>query len=468
MIKEGLGLYTDLYQLTMGQAYLKDGLSETPACFDYFFRKIPFGGGYVVFAGLGDLLELLAELRFGPEDLDYLRSLGFGAEFIDYLKDFRFEGSILSALEGEMVFPLEPFVRVEGRLIEAQLVETLLLNVLNFESLIATKASRMRLAAGDRILSDFGLRRAHGFGGVQASRAAAIGGFDSTSNVYAAHRFGLKPAGTMAHSYVESHGDELAAFRRFAEDQPQNCVLLVDTYDTLKSGIPHAIIIGKEMERKGQRLLGVRLDSGDLAFLSKKARQMLDEAGLSYVKIAASNLLDEYIIRSLLNQEAPIDIFGVGTKLITGAPDAALDGIYKLSLVGGEPRLKLSETVFKTTLPGRKKILRFVDGDGMFQADAIALDEESDVSKILHPFDPDKSLDISEFAGEPLLEAVMENGRILVTRRVEETADYARERLSRLPPEHRRFENPHIYKVGLSTELADLRARLIQIHRKEH
>ena len=245
MNPQSFGLYTDMYELTMGQAYFKEGMAGTPACFDHFFRTNPFEGGYVVFAGLGDALEILAELCFSREDLDYLKSLQFDARFIAYLKHFRFRGDVYSVREGEIVFPLEPIVRLEGTLLETQLVETALLNILNFQSLIATKASRIRLAAGTRVLSDFGLRRAHGWGGVQASRAAVIGGFDSTSNVYSAFRYDLRPAGTMAHSYVESHDDEITAFRKYAEAHPHNSIFLVDNYDTLRSGVPNAVTVAK-------------------------------------------------------------------------------------------------------------------------------------------------------------------------------------------------------------------------------
>jgi nicotinate phosphoribosyltransferase len=466
MIEEHLGLYTDMYQLTMGQAYLRDGKSELPACFDYFFRKIPFSGGYVLFAGLADALELLSRLRFGREDISYLRSLGFAEDYLEYLGDFRFSGDIHAVWEGEVVFPLEPVVRVEGRLLEAQIIETLLLNILNFESLVATKASRMRLAAGDRILSDFGLRRAHSFGGAHASRAAVIGGFDSTSNVYAAFRYGLKPAGTQAHSYIESYDDELAAFRKYAEAFPGQCILLVDTYETIESGIPNAIRIAKELEERGHRLLGIRLDSGDLAYLSKKARQMLDGAGLHDVKIVASNLLDEYLIKSLLEQGAPIDIFGVGTKLVTGAPDASLDGVYKLAQVEGEPRLKLSENLFKITLPGRKKVFRSLDDQGFFRADAVVLEGEDEPQRMYHPSEAEKFLDLSCFEKESIFHPVMKGGQLLEKKeKPEEISDYARKRLAGLPTEHKRFENPHIYKVGLSEKLLNMRTELVCKHK---
>ena len=253
--------------------------------------------------------------------------------FLDYLKSFSFKGTIHSVEEGSVVFPYEPIVIASGCLAEVQVIETLLLNILNFSSLVATKASRMRLVAGNRALSEFGLRRAQGFGGMQASRAAVIGGFNSTSNVLAAKRYNLIPQGTMAHSFIQSFDDELTAFRKYAELNPCNCILLVDTYDTINSGIPNAIIVAKELEQKGYRLSGIRLDSGDLAYLSAAARKILDENNLQYVKIVLSNQIDEIVIRSLLEQGAPVDVFGIGTNLVTGHPDSALDGVFKLSML---------------------------------------------------------------------------------------------------------------------------------------
>ncbi|MBC7349662.1 MAG: nicotinate phosphoribosyltransferase [Candidatus Aminicenantes bacterium] len=461
-------LYTDLYQIAMGQAYFMDGMAEKPAVFDYFFRTIPFGGGYVIFAGLEPLLQSLESLRFEAEDLDYLRELGFQPDYLAYLKDFRFRGEVYSMKEGEVVFPLEPVIRVEGRLFEAQLVETLLLNLVNYQSLVATKASRMRLAAGNRVLSDFGLRRAPAQGGLLASRAAVIGGFDSTSNLEAARLFGLEPAGTMAHSFIESHGDEFQAFMKFIEANPERAILLVDTYDTLLSGLPNAIRAGLEMKKKGLKLRGIRLDSGDLAYLSKKARALLDAAGLNEAKLVASNLLDEQVIRSLIEQEAPIDIFGVGTKLVTGAPDAALDGVYKLSVFDGQPRMKLSDNLSKTTLPGRKQVARFQDQQGFFMADAIQLAEEGLPERMFHPVEPGKSLDLRTYRDESLLEKVMAGGqRLKAEQSVSQIAAYARQRLQQLPPEHKRFEFPHVYKVGLSQKLLALRNELMEKYKEK-
>ncbi|SDL20163.1 nicotinate phosphoribosyltransferase [Salinimicrobium catena] len=461
------GTYTDQYQLTMGQVYFLKGHTHHTAVFDYFFRKLPFEGGYAVFAGLENLLEILKDLRFDEKDIQFLKQLGLNKDYIEYLKDFRFTGTVYSMREGEVVFPTEPVVRIEANIIEAQIIETLLLNILNFQTLIATKASRMRLQAKGKMLIDFGLRRAQGAGGYHASRAAVIGGFEATSNTRAGRDFDLPVSGTMAHSYIQSYEDELSAFRDFAEAHPENTVLLVDTYNTLKSGIPNAIKVGKEMEQKGQKLKGIRLDSGDLAYLSRRSREMLDEAGLDYVKIAASNQLDEHLIKSLLDQEAPIDIFGVGTSLVTGQPDAALDGVYKLAFFKEEPRIKLSETISKITLPHKKQVFRVLDKHGNFAgSDVVALSEEENPQMMFHPSDPLKHLSVGGHQKEPLLQKVMENGKILNdSRSLKEIEAFSRERLDKLPKEYKRFFNPHIYKVGLSEDLKRERDRLIDEHK---
>ncbi len=466
-LSQHAGLYTDQYELTMAQGYLLNGMHEVSACFDYFFRQNPFQNGYAVFAGLGDLLAVLEEFCFDGDDLAYLTSLGFSRDLVDYLGTFRFTGTVFAPREGEVVFPLEPLVRVEGGLLECQIIETLVLNVLNFETLIATKAARMRHSAGDRLLIDFGLRRAQGPAGMLASRAAVIGGANGTSNLHSAFTYGLASSGTQAHSWVQAFEDELTAFRAFARAFPDRCILLVDTYDTLRSGVPHALTVAREMEAQGAQLFGIRLDSGDLAYLSKKARAMLDEAGFPSVRIIASNQLDEHLIRSLLEQGAPIDGFGVGTKLVTGHPDGALDGVYKLAMSGDRPRLKLSENPEKISLPGRKEVLRCVSADGLFQGDCIALEDEEDVEFMYHPHTPGVSTDVSAYRKEELLEKVMDRGKVVAGRRgIGEMADYRAHRLQQLPQEHQRFENPHVYKVGISSRLRDLRDGLVARHRE--
>ncbi len=459
--------YTDHYQLTMAQAYFLKGKKDTRAVFDYFFRRLPFDSGYAIFAGLEDLISALEILRFDEKDVDFLKQQGLHPGFINYLKSFRFNGNIYSSTEGDLVFPVRPVLQVEANIIEAQIIETILLNILNFQSLIATKASRLRQAAEGRKLIDFGLRRAQGPGGYYASRAAFIGGFDATSNVRAGRDYGIVVSGTMAHSYIESYDDELTAFIDFTEVQPENCVLLVDTYDTLKFGVPNAILAAKKMEEKGHKLSGIRLDSGDLAYLSKKSRELLDNAGLHYVKIAVSNQLDEFVIKSLLEQQAPIDIFGVGTNLVTGHPDAALDGVYKLSVADGKPRIKLSENVGKITLPHRKQVYRVLDKDGKLAgADVVSLEGE-DPEIMHHPLYPLKSLNIKNNKKEPLLHPVMENGkRVAHPLSLQDIAEYSRDRLKSLPSEFKRFNYPHIYKVGLSDKLKNERDRLIAEFKK--
>lgn len=461
LIGKHSGLYTDFYELTMAQGFVLTGKADTPACFDYFFRENPFKGGYVLFAGLADLLEALEELHFEKEDLEYLREHGFQQKFLDYLRDFRFRGKIVSVREGEVIFPLEPVVRVEGTLLETQLIETLLLNFLNFESLIATKASRVVHAAHGRRVIDFGFRRAQGLAGIQASRAAAIGGVNGTSNVYASFLYNLSPSGTQAHSWIQSFPDELAAFREFAKIYPDRTILLVDTYNTLESGIPNAIVVAKELEQQGHRLVGIRLDSGDLAYLSKRARAMLDTADLHYVKIVASNQLDENIIKSLHDQSAPINVYGVGTSLLTGQDTPALDGVYKLSGYDHKPTLKISENIAKTSLPGVKKVVRYTDPEGLFYGDGILLEEEKATEYIYHPLFPDQKSRVAHCFPENLLFKVMENGKILTHFTVKECAAYAKERLAKMSPEHKRFENPHTYKVGTTQKLMELRSKLV-------
>jgi nicotinate phosphoribosyltransferase len=466
------GLFTDHYEITMAQGYFLDKRQNLSASFDYFFRKNPFGSGYTIFAGLQNLLDMIESFKFETAAIDYLNKAGFNSDFLEYLKQFRFHGNIFAPLEGEVVFSGEPIVRFEGNIIETQLIESISLNVLNFQSLIATKASRLKHSAGERTVIDFGLRRAQGMAAVHGSRAAIIGGIDSTSNVYSAYLYGMQSTGTMAHSWIQSYDDELVAFRKYTTTFPKNCVLLVDTFDTLKSGVPNAIKVAKELEAKGEKLLAVRLDSGDLAYLSKKTRNMLDEAGLDYVKIVASNQLDEYLIKSLIEQGAPIDTFGVGTNLITGQRDAALDGVYKLCMADEKPNLKLSEDFEKITLPGVKKIYRYYNGNGDYYADGILLNDEENPERIYHPLQPLKSSEVKLLKRENLQSKVYSKGEILLKKRsVLEIAEFAKDRLNKLPDEHKRFENPHIYKVGISLKLMNLRNKIVtditDMHKQE-
>lgn len=455
--------FTDYYELTMAQGYYLSGIHERKASFDYFFRKVPFDGGYVIFAGLKELIDTIKHLKFSDEEVEYLIKEGFSDEFLTFLKTFRFRGNIWSAKEGEIVFPGEPVIRVEGNLLETQLIETLLLNVINFQSLIATKAARIRYAAGETsTILDFGLRRAQGLAGIHATRAAIIGGFDGTSNVYSAQRFGIRAGGTMAHSWIQSFDDELTAFRTYCEHYPDSAHLLVDTYNTLESGLPKAIIMAKELQKRGYELKGIRLDSGDLAYFSKQARKMLDDEGLNHVKIAASNQLDERVISSLRSQGAPIDIFGVGTRLVTGDETPALDGVYKLSSVQNEPTLKISENIEKITLPGKKKIYRYLNEDGSFYGDAILLDSEKIIERMHHPIFPAKKSPLVDRPYEEILFKVINNGdEAIQMPDVQEIVKYKKERFERLHPEYKRFDNPHIYKIGISTQLMETRDQLM-------
>lgn len=458
--------YTDLYQLTMAQVYFLDNQQDNTAIFDYYFRQLPYDGGYAIFAGLEDVLELLENLRFDEEDIHFLRQQGFNSKFTEFLKDFRFRGDVYACREGDLVFPIRPIVSVKASIIEAQIVETVLLNVLNFQTLIATKARRIRETAGDSLLIDFGLRRAQGLGGYSASRACMIGGFDGTSNTITGRDYEIPVSGTMAHSFIQNYEDELTAFRTYARHWPDDCILLVDTYDTLRKGIPNAITIGKELEKSGHRLQGIRLDSGDLAYLAKESRKMLDDAGLDYVMITASNQLDEYVIRSLKAQDAPIDLFGVGTNLVTGQPDANLDGVYKLCYSHDQPRIKFSENIKKMNLPHHKQVHRVIGKDDHFYGvEAVGLFDEERVNIMHHPYDESKSLSLTDLHMEPLLHKVMEEGsRITSPNSWQKIKVYSQQQMEKLPPEYKRLDNPHTYKIGISSNLKGERDRL----RKEY
>jgi nicotinate phosphoribosyltransferase len=401
--------------------YLDEGMHETPAAFDLFFRTAPFEGNYAVFAGLEQALEYLSELHFCSAELAYLEGLGvFKPAFLEFLKDFRFRGRVTAPAEGTVVFANEPLLTVEGTLAEAQFVETALLNIINFQTLAATKAARINHAAGNGVVLEFGLRRAQGpDGGLSEARAAYIGGVRSTSNVWAGQVYGIPVKGTHAHSWVMSFPDELTAFRAYAECFPENCVLLVDTYDTLKSGIPNAIIVAGELRERGYQMFGVRLDSGDLAYLSKEARRMFDEAGFPEVKIVASNDLDEYVIESIRNEGGKIDIYGVGTRLATcaGAGGGALGGVYKLVQFDGRPKLKVTSDIAKATLPDRKRLLRAVEPDGSFAMDIICLEGEADPKPgdtVYDPTNPSRHKALPpQVRLEDLRRVVMDGGRRL-------------------------------------------------------
>lgn len=485
MRETGLALLTDLYELTMMQGYFFEK-KRINAVFDMFFRRSPFGGGYAVFAGLQPLLEEVRDLRFTGEELDYLAGLGmFRPEFLDYLAGFRFAGDIYAVDEGTAVFPNEPLLRVEGDIIQAQLLESLLLNIVNFQTLIATKTSRVFLAANGGSILEFGLRRAQGINGaLAAARAAHIGGASATSNVLAGHLFGIPVAGTMAHSWIMAFPDEREAFMKFALLYPDRCVLLVDTYDTLKSGVPHAVSVFREMMEKGPLAAGVRLDSGDLEYLSKKVRKAFDDAGLPGVRIYASNELDEHIISHLVRQKAPIDAWGVGTHLVTAKDDPSLSGVYKLVAREQEgrmvPTIKISNAVEKATNPCRKNIVRFFDERNVMMADVMVREEEGDPDPLLgklpgkepvvlyHPVHERVNTVISDYARyELLLKPVMRKGEICSPPpALKDVRANTLRSLSMLDETHKRFINPHVYKVSLSDSLKDLKFSLARLHER--
>lgn len=464
LLNEKFGLYTDFYELTMAEGYFYCGKKNQQVSFNYFFRTNPFKGGFTVFAGLADFLNLLTHFSYSKSDIQYLKEQGFKSEFLEYLENFRFSGNILSVNEGEIVFPNEPVLRVDGNIIECQLIESLLLNILNFESLIATKSFRIKLVTGKQVFAEFGMRRAQGFGAIHASRAACIGGASSTSNVMAGKIFDIPVSGTQAHSWVQSFDTEIEAFRSYAKVHPENTTLLVDSYDTLKSGVPNAIIVAKEMEENGHRLKAIRLDSGDLAYLSKKARKMLNDAGLDYVKILASNQLNEHVIKTLLkDQDAAIDAFGIGTEMVTGKPDAALDGVYKLTEIEGLPKMKFSENIEKNTLPAKKQLYRFLDNNGKFYRDAIALETENpaEIEVIYHPVYPELNTKVKGMNFEKLLTEVVHDGEILTEKQTPlEIHKFLEKRSELLPDEHKRFISPHIYKTGITQKLMETRNNL--------
>ncbi|MHB8072112.1 MAG: nicotinate phosphoribosyltransferase [Candidatus Cryosericum sp.] len=458
-------LYTDYYEYSMTQGYFLSGKGQEEAVFDIFYRQNPYGGGYAIAAGLRDAVEYVLNMHFSSDELAYLGSLGFRDDFLKVLEAMHFSGDITAVPEGEVIFPGEPVITVKGPLLETQLLEALILSTVNFQTLIATKARRMVCAAEGRKVTDFGLRRAQGDGGIGASRACFVGGVVSTSNVLLAFEEGVPVGGTIAHSWVQSFPSELEAFRAYAHMHPDDSVLLLDTYDTLKQGLPNAITVAKELETQGHRLGGVRLDSGDLAYLSKKVRSILDQNGLSYVKISVSNQLDEYVIESLVDQSAPIDMFGVGTRLVTGHSDGALDGVYKLVQLTGRPIIKISENPAKINIPGEKEVYRYYDaGDGLWLMDGLCLkggDEQP--TSLMHPDFDYKKTEVTGLRREKIRQEIVRSGKLVYAfPSLLETRTWAEQRFSLLYGEHKRFANPHAYHVGVSRELFDLRRRLIE------
>ncbi len=466
-------LLTDLYELTMMQGYYRFGLNP-PVVFDMFFRRQPFRGGFSIFAGLEDVIRGLENLKFSSEDIKYLSGLGlFRDDFLDYLSNFHFKGDIYAIDEGEVVFPNEPLLRIHGTLIETQLIESFILNVINFQTLIATKAARVFIASREGVVLEFGLRRAHGINGaIAAARAAYIGGASATSNTLAGKLFNIPVKGTMAHSWVMAFKDELESFEKYAEVYPSTTLLLIDTYDALGTGIENAIKVGKKLKANGYTEFGVRIDSGDLEYISKVVRKKLDQAGLKEAKIVASNELDENIINQLVNRNAPIDIWGVGTNLVTASGDSSLTGVYKLvaKRIDGryEPVIKISNNPEKITNPGIKQVYRFYNGNGMFLADLLAGVEE-DISpgreyKFCHPTFEYKHITVRDYTDiRPLLHPKMKDGKMVYTPPgLKEIREKTVSNLKKLDDTYKRQINPHIYKVSLSESLKRIKFELIE------
>jgi len=470
---ENSALFTDFYSLTMAQGYWKRGQNGR-AVFEMFFRTQPYNGGYAIFAGLGTLLEKLTNFSFSGDDIEYLKSLSvFEGAFLDFLKTFRFNGSLWAMDEGTVVFPQEPLIRVEGSLIECQIIEGMLLNTVNFQSLIATKTCRIWLASGKGKLMEFGMRRAQGFdGAISASRAAFIGGANGTSNTLAGKVFGIPVMGTMAHSWVMSYNSEEEAFDAYAAMYPDRSIFLIDTYDTLRSGIQSAIKSGKKLAEKGKSF-GVRLDSGDIQYLSTEVRKRLDDAGLQKAFITVSNDLDENIIENLVKDGAPVDSWGVGTRMVTGGNVAAFTGVYKLTavLVGNNavPVMKFSDNPEKTTNPGVKQVWRIWDMNGQAVADLLGIYDDESAPKegqrccFWHP-----SADYRHFYheienAEPLLKIRIENGALTAELpTLDAIKSYANANLDRFDATYKRLLNPHIYKVSITENLRKLKLELIE------
>lgn len=473
-LKDNPALLTDFCQFGMAYGAMGGDIASSTACFDLVYRDIPDGGGFIVSAGLSQLIDYLRNLKFTDEDIEYLRSTqGFGEDFLDYLKNFKFTCDVWAVPEGTPVFPFEPVITVRGPLAEAQFIEAALLMIINHQSLIATKASRIVHAADGREVYEFGTKRAHGAGSaVYGARAAYIGGCTATSNVLASKEFGIPAFSTMTHSLVQAFDTEYEAFKYYAEQFPNNCVLLVDTYSTVKSGVPNAIKVFDEvLKPMGVRPKGIRIDSGDITYLSKKARRMLDEAGYADCQITASNSINEDIVRDMLIQGAPVDSFAVGEQLITAASEPSLNGVYKLSAIekDGElvPRIKISDNTGKITTPGFKTVWRLFDREaGKAVADVVTLDgEEIDQTAPYELFDPIhtwKRKTVDNFVARRLLQPIFVKGQCIYSSpTLPEIQSYCRSQISSLWEEVTRFENPHHYYVDMSQKLWNLRQQLL-------
>lgn len=480
--KRNLSLVTDFYELTMSQCYFNDPEKNKMVTFDVFYRRNPDNGAFSIFAGLEQIIGFIQNLHFDDDDIAYLRSLNkFSEEFLDYLRHFIFTGDIYAIKEGTPVFPNEPLIRVKAKIIEAQLLETAFLVAINHQTLIATKANRIVRAAQGRTVMEFGARRSHNFDAANyGARAAYIGGVDATATTYAGQKFNIPVSGTMAHSFVQSYDDEFEAFKAYALTYPDSCTVLLDTYDTLNSGVPNAIRLSKEvLEPMGKRLAGVRIDSGDMAYLSKKIRSALDAAGLNDCKIVSSNSLDEYIIKSLIEQGAKIDSFGVGENLVTSKSSPVFGGVYKLSSVLEKdtwvPRIKLSENIEKMTNPGFKDLYRIYDKEtGKAIADLMTLHDhkinENEDLTIYHPENvwKNKTLNKGTYIIKDLLEPIFVDGKLVYeVPDLEEIRKHREEEMSHFWDEYFRFEYPQTYKVDLTKELLDLKLKMIEEMRKK-
>ncbi|URZ00759.1 nicotinate phosphoribosyltransferase [Clostridium felsineum] len=476
--ERNLSMLMDFYELTMSNGYLINGLGDKIVYFDVFYRKNPDGAGFAIAAGLNQIVDYIKNLKFSKQDIEYLRGKEmFSEEFLEYLKNFKFSGSIYAIEEGTPVFPNEALITVKAKVIEAQLIETMLLITINHQCLIATKTNRIVRAANGKPVLEFGARRAQGYdGAIYGARAAYIAGAEGTATTLAEQMFNIKASGTMAHSWIQFFKDEFEAFKTYAETYPDACTLLVDTYNVLKSGVPNAIRVAKEvLEPMGKRLKGIRLDSGDLSYLSKKVRSMLNEAGLYDCKIVVSNSLDEYIIEDLLLQGAEIDVFGVGERMITAKSDPVFGGVYKLVAVEEEgeitPRIKLSENTEKITNPGYKIPWRLYDREtGKAIADVITLaHEEIDDSKPYTIFDQEhiwKKKKLTNFVAKKLQVPVFIDGKcVYKTPTLKESRDYCKQQVDTLWDEVKRFTNSHKYYVDISMELWHVKQELIQKYR---
>ncbi len=476
-----LNMLMDFYELTMSNGYLAKNCENTIAYFDMFFRKVPDNGGFVVVAGLEQFIEYIESLRFSEDDISFLRSKNvFSEEFLSYLSNFKFSGNVYAVPEGTVMFPNEPIVTVEAPVIEAQLIETLLLLTINHQSLIATKACRIVKSANGREIIEMGARRSQGYdGAVYGARACYIGGIKNTATTLAEKSFGINACGTMAHSWIQFFDNEYEAFKTYAELYPDNCSLLIDTYDVINSGLPNAIRVNNEVLKPlGKELKAIRLDSGDIAYLSKKCRKELDKAGIKNCKIVASNSLDEYIIEDLLQQDAKVDVFGVGERLITSKSNPVFGGVYKLVAVKNKDgkiisKIKISENTEKISNPGFKSLYRFADKEtGIFLGDVIALhDEKIDSKKPYTMFDPIntwKKKTLKNFKVKNIQEVIYINGKLVYKNPpLSRIQEYTKEQLRCLPEEIKRFVNPHIYHVDLSKDLYDLKLNLINKCKKE-